>query len=68
MFYRINWHAATRRVLIESNKDNAPAAIGGSEYVEGETQYLVVMSRAVPSTDPSRSSWRPLSTRLRYQP
>lgn len=29
MFYRINWHAATRRVLLESNADAAPAAIGG---------------------------------------
>ena len=29
MFYRINWHAATRRVLLESNASAAPAAIGG---------------------------------------
>ena len=30
MFYRINWHAATRRVLLESNANAAPAAIGGA--------------------------------------
>lgn len=30
MFYRINWHAATRRVLLESNASAAPAAIGGA--------------------------------------
>lgn len=30
MFYRINWHAATRRVLLESGANSAPAAIGGA--------------------------------------
>ena len=30
MFYRINWHAATRRVLLESGSNAAPAAIGGT--------------------------------------
>lgn len=30
MFYRINWHAATRRVLLESGTSSAPAAIGGT--------------------------------------
>lgn len=30
MFYRINWHAATRRILLESNANAAPAAIGGA--------------------------------------
>ena len=30
MFYRINWHAATRRVLLESGSNAAPAAIGGA--------------------------------------
>ena len=30
MFYRINWHASTRRVLLESNTSAAPAAIGGA--------------------------------------
>ena len=30
MFYRMNWHAATRRVLVESREGSAPAAIGGS--------------------------------------
>lgn len=30
MFYRINWHAATRRVLLGTGTDSAPAAIGGT--------------------------------------
>lgn len=30
MFYRINWHAATRRVLLESGANSAPGAIGGA--------------------------------------
>ena len=30
MFYRINWHPSTRRVLLESNANAAPAAIGGA--------------------------------------
>ena len=30
MFYRMNWHAATRRVLLESGANSAPAAIGGA--------------------------------------
>ena len=30
MFYRVNWHAATRRILLESNANAAPAAIGGA--------------------------------------
>ena len=30
MFYRINWHAATRRVLLESGTNAAPDAIGGA--------------------------------------
>jgi uncharacterized protein YjdB len=30
MFYRVNWHAATRRILLESNANVAPAAIGGA--------------------------------------
>lgn len=30
MFYRINWHAATRRVLLETGANSAPAAIGGT--------------------------------------
>lgn len=30
MFYRINWHAATHRVLLESGANAAPAAIGGA--------------------------------------
>ena len=30
MFYRINWHAATRRVLLESGTNSAPGAIGGA--------------------------------------
>jgi hypothetical protein len=30
MFYRMNWHPATRRVLLESNDTAAPAAIGGA--------------------------------------
>ena len=30
MFYRINWHAATHRVLLETGANSAPAAISGS--------------------------------------
>lgn len=30
MFYRINWHPSTRRVLLESNASAAPAGIGGA--------------------------------------
>ena len=30
MFYRINWHAATHRVLLETGTNSAPAAIGGT--------------------------------------
>ena len=30
MFYRINWHAATHRVLLETGVSAAPAAIGGT--------------------------------------
>lgn len=30
MFYRINWHAATHRVLLETGALSAPAAIGGT--------------------------------------
>ena len=30
MFYRINWHAATRRVLLGSGANSAPGAIGGA--------------------------------------
>lgn len=30
MFYRINWHASTRRVFLESGTVSAPAAIGGT--------------------------------------
>ena len=30
MFYRINWHPSTRRVLLESNANAAPTAIGGA--------------------------------------
>jgi uncharacterized protein YjdB len=29
MFYRINWHAATHRVLLETGANSAPAAISG---------------------------------------
>ncbi len=30
MFYRINWHPPSRRILLESNANAAPAAIGGA--------------------------------------
>ena len=30
MFYRINWHPSSRRILLESNANAAPAAIGGA--------------------------------------
>ena len=30
MFYRINWHAATRHVLLETAANSAPAPIGGT--------------------------------------
>lgn len=30
MFYRINWHAATHRVLLETGTSSAPATIGGA--------------------------------------
>ena len=30
MFYRINWDPSSRRILLESNANAAPAAIGGA--------------------------------------
>lgn len=37
MFYRANWHAATKRVLLESGNVSAPAAISGGGFVDAGT-------------------------------
>ena len=40
MFYRINWHAATRRVLLGTGTNSAPAPISGSGMSDlGTFQY-----------------------------
>ena len=37
MFYRANWHAATKRVLLESGDVSAPAAISGGGFADAGT-------------------------------
>lgn len=40
MFYRINWHAATHRMLLESGANSPPTAIGGTGMTDlGSFEY-----------------------------